>query len=103
LIQVILFQVEYVINGTWDVKLEASAVIAEKVVKGKSSLEIGPTRTLWRARPIEPGAEKYYFFSTFACQLNELEEGVAPTDSRFRPDQRMMEDALWTEANDEKV
>ena len=32
-----------------------------------------------------------------------MEEGVAPTDSRLRPDQRMMEDALWDEANEEKV
>ena len=43
-------QVEYVINGTWDSKIEGSAVIAEKVVKGKSSLEIGPTKTLWKVR-----------------------------------------------------
>ena len=28
---------------------------------------------------------------------------MAPTDSRLRPDQRMMEDALWDEANEEKV
>ena len=38
------------INGTWDSKLEGSPVIAETVVKGKSSLEIGPTKTLWRVR-----------------------------------------------------
>ena len=43
-------QVEYVINGTWDAKLEGSPVIAETVVKGKSSLEIGPTKTLWKVR-----------------------------------------------------
>ena len=36
------------INGTWDSKLEGSPVIAETVVKGKSSLEIGPTKTLWK-------------------------------------------------------
>ena len=45
-------QVEYVINGTWDSKLEGSPVIAETVVKGKSSLEIGPTKTLWKVREI---------------------------------------------------
>lgn len=32
-------------------------------------------------------------------QLNEPEEGVAPTDSRLRPDQRLMEDGKWDEAN----
>jgi len=40
-------------------------------------------------------AEKYYNFSEFACQLNELEEGVAPTDSRLRLDQRLMEEGIF--------
>jgi len=35
--------------------------------------------------------------------LNEPEEGVAPTDSRLRPDQRLMEDGRWDEANAEKL
>lgn len=38
-----------------------------------------------------------------ACQLNEPEEGVAPTDSRNRPDQRLMEEGKWDEANTIKV
>jgi len=49
-----------------------------------------------------PGADKYYDFTEFACQLNEPEAGVAPTDSRLRPDQRLMEDGRWDEANTEK-
>lgn len=43
-----------------------------------------------------------YYFSTLALTLNESEEGVAPTDSRRRPDQRLMEDGRWDEANAEK-
>lgn len=43
-----------------------------------------------------------YYFSTLALTLNEPEEGVAPTDSRRRPDQRLMEDGHWDEANAEK-
>lgn len=38
-----------------------------------------------------------------AVQLNEPEEGVAPTDSRLRPDQRLMEETKWDEANELKV
>lgn len=38
-----------------------------------------------------------------ASQLNEMEEGVAPTDSRLRSDQRLMEFGLWDEANIEKL
>lgn len=43
-----------------------------------------------------------YFFSSLALTLNEPEEGVAPTDSRMRPDQRLMEAGLWDEANVQK-
>lgn len=32
-----------------------------------------------------------------------MEEGVAPTDSRYRSDQRLMEFGLWDEANIEKL
>ena len=31
-----------------------------------------------------------------------MEEGVAPTDSRLRPDQRFMENTDWDNANKEK-
>lgn len=48
-------------------------------------------------------AEKYYFFTEFACQLNEAEQGVALSDTRLRPDQRLMEEAKWDDANVEKV
>ena len=49
------------------------------------------------------GAERIYFFSQLAIEMNELEEGVAPTDSRNRPDQRMMEEGKWDEANRLKI
>lgn len=47
-------------------------------------------------------AENMHFFSSLALTLNELEDGVAPTDSRLRPDQRLMEAGLWDEANTQK-
>lgn len=46
-------------------------------------------------RPV-PDHELYYHFSEFAMQLNlppELVPGIAPTDSRRRPDQRALENA----------
>lgn len=58
-----LFQVEWVLNGTWDSKLEGSKVIKEALVRGKSSLEIGPSHLLWKVRPIQQAAEKYYNFT----------------------------------------
>lgn len=43
-----------------------------------------------------------YCFSSLALTLNEEEEGVCVTDSRLRPDQRLMEAGRWDEANAEK-
>lgn len=47
-------------------------------------------------------AENMYYFSELALTLNALESGTAPTDSRLRPDQRLMENGRWDEANAEK-
>lgn len=58
--------------------------------------------TLWHVSCYSDGAESMYYFTTLALTLNEPEEGVAPTDSRLRPDQRLMEDGRWDEANAEK-
>jgi hypothetical protein len=44
-----------------------------------------------------------YFMTEFAITLNEYEDGVSPTDSRNRPDQRLMENGKWEEANQEKI
>lgn len=47
-------------------------------------------------------AENMYYFSELALTLNAPESGTAPTDSRHRPDQRLMENGRWDEANAEK-
>ena len=44
-----------------------------------------------------------YNFTKFSIQLNEPESNVAPTDSRLRPDQRLMEETKWDEANEIKL
>uniref|UniRef100_A0A674PGJ4 Oxysterol-binding protein n=1 Tax=Takifugu rubripes TaxID=31033 RepID=A0A674PGJ4_TAKRU len=98
----------YVLSGTWDEKMEFSRVIQSS--KGEDDTE-GKQRTvyqtlkakeIWIKNPLPEGAENMYYFSTLALTLNEPEEGVAPTDSRRRPDQRLMEDGQWDEANAEK-
>ena len=50
-----------------------------------------------------PELEKRYNFTQLAVELNEPEPGVAPTDSRNRPDQRLMEEGKWDDANTIKV
>ncbi|XP_038127786.1 oxysterol-binding protein 1-like isoform X2 [Cyprinodon tularosa] len=98
----------YVLSGTWDEKMEFSRIMQSS--KGENGTE-GKQRTvyqtlkpkeIWRKNPLPEGAENMYFFSSLALTLNEPEEGVAPTDSRRRPDQRLMEEGHWDEANAEK-
>jgi len=43
-----------------------------------------------------------YYFTKLAVELNEEDESVAPTDSRRRPDQRLMEQGEWDAANKRK-
>ena len=64
--------------------------------------EPSPSPMLSRLSGFRENAENMYFFSELALTLNEPEERVAPTDSRLRPDQRLMESGRWDEANVEK-
>ncbi|XP_014064477.1 oxysterol-binding protein 1 isoform X3 [Salmo salar] len=98
----------YVLSGTWDEKMEFSRVMQSN--KGENGTE-GKQKTvyqtlkakeLWKKNPLPEGAETMYYFSSLALTLNEPEEGVAPTDSRRRPDQQLMEAGRWDEANAEK-
>uniref|UniRef100_A0A8C4GK96 Oxysterol-binding protein n=1 Tax=Dicentrarchus labrax TaxID=13489 RepID=A0A8C4GK96_DICLA len=99
----------YVLSGTWDEKMEFSRVMqssrgGENGTEGKQKTvyQTLKARELWRKNPLPEGAETMYYFTTLALTLNEPEEGMAPTDSRRRPDQRLMEDGRWDEANAEK-
>ncbi|XP_072354211.1 oxysterol-binding protein 2-like [Scyliorhinus torazame] len=98
----------FILSGTWDEKMDYSRVLHSS--KGENSAE-GRQKTvyetlrgkeLWKRHKSPDHADTMYYFSELALTLNELEEGVAPTDSRMRPDQRMMENGRWDEANMEK-
>ncbi|XP_067117472.1 oxysterol-binding protein 1-like isoform X1 [Osmerus mordax] len=99
----------YVLSGTWDEKLEFSRVMqsskgGENGTEGKQKTvyQTLKARELWKKNTLPEAAETMYFFTSLALTLNEMEESVAPTDSRRRPDQRLMEAGRWEEANAEK-
>lgn len=48
---------------------------------------------------IRPEAYKMYNFTEFTCCLNQKEPLAAPTDSRYRQDQRLMEEGNFPLAN----
>ncbi|XP_038107720.1 oxysterol-binding protein 1 isoform X2 [Culex quinquefasciatus] len=96
-------QVKWVINGTWDSKIEIAPVTSTSGSAENPVFKTGNYKTAWNRRLPASDCEKYYNFTTLACQLNEPEPDVAPTDSRLRPDQRLMEDGKWNESNGEKL
>jgi oxysterol-binding protein 1 len=66
-------------------------------------METRNMKLLWQRRMPPAYLESMYNFTQLAIELNEEEPGVAPTDSRRRPDQRLMEAGRWDEANEEKL
>lgn len=114
--------VKWVLNGTWDNKMEACKVLNPKQLNySKPVIETGTPKLIWKRvlQPLvcfntnfnllimkilffRPEYEKMHNMTVLAVQLNEPEDGVAPTDSRHRPDQRLMEEGLWNEANNVK-
>lgn len=61
---------------------------------------------LWRANPLPEDHEQYYGFTQFAVELNELDPTLKPllppTDTRFRPDQRLLEEGNTEGAEEQK-
>ncbi|XP_061686693.1 oxysterol-binding protein 1-like isoform X2 [Syngnathoides biaculeatus] len=98
----------YVLSGTWDEKMDFSRIMqsskSENGTEGKQRTvyQTLKAKEIWRKNPLPEGAESMYYFSSLALTLNEPEDGVAPTDSRRRPDQRLMEEGQWDQANAEK-
>ncbi|KAH8311753.1 hypothetical protein KR044_007897, partial [Drosophila immigrans] len=96
-------EVKWVIRGTWDDKMEIAPVLRTTKTADSPTYITGDYRVAWRRRPAPPDSDKFYNFTTLACQLNEPEDDVAPTDARRRPDQRLMEEGAWDESNQEKL
>uniref|UniRef100_A0A3P8NC73 Oxysterol-binding protein n=1 Tax=Astatotilapia calliptera TaxID=8154 RepID=A0A3P8NC73_ASTCA len=74
----------------------------EAVFQGKP-----PSATcIWRANPMPVDQEQYYGFTQFAVELNELDLALRPllppSDTRFRPDQRLLEEGNVDGAEEQK-
>lgn len=95
----------WVVTGTWDHKVDIAPVTGTGAGGSAENpvFQTGPGITAWKRRPPPADSDKYYGFTVLAAQLNEPEDGVAPTDTRLRPDQRLMEAGRWDEANQEKL
>ncbi|XP_020497496.1 oxysterol-binding protein-related protein 3 isoform X2 [Labrus bergylta] len=61
---------------------------------------------IWRTNPMPVDQEQYYGFTQYAVELNELDPTLRlllpPTDTRFRPDQRFLEEGNTEGAEEQK-
>lgn len=87
------------LNGTWDSSMSCAEVVS---ADGDNWRTREPAPRWEKNPPLEEG-DKIYHFTHMACTLNEDEEGVAPSDSRNRPDQRLMENQNFLDANQMKI
>ncbi|XP_061907322.1 oxysterol-binding protein 2 isoform X1 [Entelurus aequoreus] len=98
----------YILSGTWDEKIESAKIIQSSrggsgsEGKQKTIYQTLSPKLLWKKYPLPENAENMYHFSALALTLNEPDDAVGLTDSRLRPDQRLMEEGRWDEANSEK-
>uniref|UniRef100_UPI0037E8BC0C oxysterol-binding protein 2 n=1 Tax=Semicossyphus pulcher TaxID=241346 RepID=UPI0037E8BC0C len=98
----------YILSGTWDDKIESAKIVQSSrggsgsEGKQKTVYQTLSPKLLWKKYPLPDNAENMYYFSALALTLNEQEDGVGLTDSRLRPDQKLMEEGRWDEANSEK-
>ncbi|GMS79066.1 hypothetical protein PENTCL1PPCAC_1241, partial [Pristionchus entomophagus] len=94
--------VKYVMQGTWDDHMDMLKVIKATGKGDATKVETDSPIRLWTVNEPYEGNDRMHHFTRFAIELNEEETGVASTDSRLRPDQRLMENGIWDEANEKK-
>ncbi|KAI9229241.1 MAG: oxysterol-binding protein [Piptocephalis tieghemiana] len=86
-------EVVWELEGRWNEKFVARRPGADRPM------------LLWKVEP-PPETPRPFHLTQFASSLNALPDGLAPwlapTDSRFRPDQRAMEEGRWDEASNDK-
>ena len=65
------------------------------------------SEVVWKEEPLMKNAEMMYHYNKYALLLNykskQMEGFVAPTDSRFRKDQRLYEEGKIEGADAEKL
>ncbi|PVD32638.1 hypothetical protein C0Q70_08082 [Pomacea canaliculata] len=93
-------------NGTSPTEASSDDDALPAVAFGSYELNIPSQVCLWQATPRPPNSAQYFSFTTFAMSLNQLMDGQAailpPTDARFRPDIRLMEEGNIDGAAEEK-
>lgn len=91
----VMGQARYLLSGKWSEYIDIKNAFTGDEING------------WRIRPFQEGYEYNYFFTEFTIQLNLPPDlfptPIAATDSRYRPDQRALENGDLNTAVTEKL
>lgn len=91
----------YALRGTWNEGMEYCPIN-----DAKDSFDESNASQLWKIKELPDNWERNYQFTKFGLQMNYLTDNLKkmlpPTDSRYRPDQRALENGDLTLANSEK-
>ncbi|KAI3384809.1 hypothetical protein SNEBB_005587 [Seison nebaliae] len=97
-------RIKYLIKGSWNSHLIVSKVDDDNKLKANSRnfRRSNNWQSIWEKPDLPLDNESHYCFTDFAELLNAIDDKVAPTDSRNRPDQRLLEQQQVSTANLEK-
>lgn len=103
--------IKYVIEGTYVDKIEFSEVMTPTTFTSFSQikkLDLSPKKLIWQRNNKLFDEDKHlyksmYCFNSFTFTLNQFEANTAPTDTRLRPDIRLMEQGQWEQSDETKV
>ncbi|CAH1390099.1 unnamed protein product [Nezara viridula] len=93
---------KWIVAGEWDKIMKVAPVTDATDEVALIEDENTTATVVWEKSAPREDSHLQYYFGQFATELNEPEPGVAPTDSRFRPDVRSFENGNWQEANSVK-
>ncbi|EDQ88766.1 uncharacterized protein MONBRDRAFT_32711 [Monosiga brevicollis MX1] len=110
--------IRYTLHGRWDegLVLLPGEVPLKKLPAGLKVLQDTHADHVWSANPLPASHKPFYGMTTFAMGLNQKlvcndhmstseaahGDNVCPTDSRLRPDQRLLEDGDFMRSTAEK-
>ncbi|XP_039768765.1 oxysterol-binding protein-related protein 2 isoform X2 [Ornithorhynchus anatinus] len=90
-----------------DAAEKSESDVVDDIPEMQDTVQVIPgSKLLWRINTRPPNSSQMYNFTSFTVSLNELEKGMedilAPTDCRLRPDIRGMENGNMDLASQEK-
>eukprot|EP00127_Corallochytrium_limacisporum_P005187 Clim_evm4s201 gene=Clim_evmTU4s201 len=93
----------YKMTGAWNDGLAAHLDEQAMMAGDLPEYRVKGNIPLWKTHPRPKHSEAHWGMTAFAMALNQESPGCAPTDCRYRPDQKMFETGMVDPASAEKL